>query len=83
MTLRAAMPVNAGLFLLHAEGMRCINSQEYEPLCEPCGALWRCHSAWWRRAGEEEEGAWRMPWLTEATKDVISCDKLRVGADDH
>ena len=23
------------------------------------------------------KGAWRMPWLTEATKDVISCDKPR------
>ena len=23
------------------------------------------------------KGAWRMPWLTEAMKDVISCDKLR------
>ena len=32
--------------------------------------------------GEAEEGAWRMPWLTEARKDVISCDKPRVGADD-
>ena len=21
------------------------------------------------------KGAWRMPWLTEAMKDVISCDK--------
>ena len=27
-----------------------------------------------------EKGAWRMPWLTEAKKDVISCDKPRVGA---
>ena len=26
------------------------------------------------------QGAWRMPWLTEAMKDVISCDKPRVGA---
>ena len=26
------------------------------------------------------KGAWRMPWLTEAMKDVISCDKLRVDA---
>ena len=24
------------------------------------------------------KGAWRMPWLLEAMKDVISCDKLRV-----
>ena len=28
------------------------------------------------------KGAWRMPWLSEAKKDVISCDKLRVGAND-
>ena len=27
-----------------------------------------------------EKGAWRMPWLTEAMKDVISCDKPGVGA---
>ncbi len=27
-----------------------------------------------------EKGAWRMPRLTEAMKDVISCDKLGVGA---
>ena len=26
------------------------------------------------------KGAWRMPWLTEATKDVISCDKPWGGA---
>ena len=26
------------------------------------------------------KGAWRMPWLTEAMKDVISCDKLRLDA---
>ena len=29
------------------------------------------------------KGAWRMPWLMEAMKDVISCDKLWVGANDH
>ena len=23
------------------------------------------------------KGVWGMPWLSEATKDVISCDKLR------
>ena len=28
------------------------------------------------------KGAWRMPWLTEAMKDVISCDKLGLGAND-
>ena len=26
------------------------------------------------------KGVWRMPRLTEAMKDVISCDKPRVGA---
>ena len=26
------------------------------------------------------KGAWRMPWLSEAMKDVISCDKSRGGA---
>ena len=28
------------------------------------------------------KGVWRMPWLVQAMKDVISCDKLRVGAHD-
>ena len=26
------------------------------------------------------KGAWWMPWLTQAMKDVISCDKLRLEA---
>ena len=26
------------------------------------------------------KGVWGMPWLSEAKKDVISCDKLRGGA---
>ena len=29
------------------------------------------------------KGAWRMPWLMEAKKDVISCDKPWVGANNH
>jgi hypothetical protein len=24
-----------------------------------------------------KKGVWRMPWLSEAKKDVISCDKYR------
>ena len=28
------------------------------------------------------KGVWRMPRLTEAMKDVISCDKPRLGAND-
>ncbi len=31
-------------------------------------------------AKKVEKGARWMPWLTEAMKDVISCDKPRVGA---
>ena len=30
-----------------------------------------------------EKGARWMPWLTEAMKDVISCDKPGVGANNH
>ena len=26
------------------------------------------------------KGAWRMPWLSEAMKDVISCDDVRLVA---
>ena len=29
---------------------------------------------------EWTKGAWGMPWLSEATKDVTSCDKPRGGA---
>ena len=34
------------------------------------------------RGKKVRKGAWRMPWLTEAMKDVISCDKLGLGAND-
>ena len=30
--------------------------------------------------GKIEKGAWWMPRLTEAKKDVVSCEKPRVGA---
>ena len=30
--------------------------------------------------GQATKGAWWMPWHQESMKDVISCDKLRVGA---
>ena len=29
------------------------------------------------------KGVWRMPWLIQAMKDVISCEKLRAGANDR
>ena len=28
------------------------------------------------------KGVWRMPWLLQAMKDVTSCEKPRVGAND-
>ena len=36
-------------------------------------------------AGKKEviKGVWGMPRLSEAKKDVISCDKLRGGANSH
>ena len=36
----------------------------------------------WLTLAKVVKGAWRMPWLTEAMKDVISCDKPGVGAND-
>ena len=40
-----------------------------------------CSTAMWCRDSKKvEKGARWMPWLTEAMKDVISCDKPRVGA---
>jgi hypothetical protein len=30
-----------------------------------------------RRKNEEKKGVWGMPRLSEAKKDVISCEKLR------
>ena len=39
----------------------------------------RCVSEWIKKV---KKGAWRMPWLSEAMKDVISCDKLWGGAND-
>ena len=35
------------------------------------------------KAKEVQKGAWRMPWLSEATKDATSCEKPRSGASGH
>ena len=40
-------------------------------------------SVYMRYQEKVRKGARWMPWLTEAMKDVISCDKPRVGANDH
>ena len=32
------------------------------------------------KKGKAKKGIWRMPWLSEAMKDVISCEKLRGSA---
>ena len=36
-----------------------------------------------RKFEKVTKSAWGMPWLSEAKKDVISCDKLRGGANNH
>ena len=41
-----------------------------------------CSFRMFRFLKKVRKGVWRMPRLTEAMKDVISCDKLRVGAND-
>ena len=33
----------------------------------------------WKR----NKGVWGMPWLLETTKDVVSCEKLRGGANNR
>ena len=41
------------------------------------------HTTWSSKkktAKKVTKGVWGMPWLSEAKKDVISCDKLRGGA---
>ena len=67
---------------------------EYKTLRNAClhayGMIWHCTAESMgycprpqglRGIGEKaNKGAWRMPWLTEAMKDVISCDKPRLGA---
>ena len=35
-----------------------------------------------RKRWKQNKGAWGMPWLPEATKDVVSCEKRRGGAND-
>ena len=45
--------------------------------------LKRANSAGFRPAREQvEKGTWWMPRLLEAKKDVISCEKPRLGAND-
>ena len=33
--------------------------------------------------GQAKKSTWRMPWHQEPMKDVISCEKLREGANDY
>jgi hypothetical protein len=39
----------------------------------PCGAP---------KIRKQIKGVWGMPWLPEMTKDAVSCEKLRGGAND-
>ena len=36
-----------------------------------------------KKYNKQDKGVWGMPRLSEAKKDVISCDKLRGGAHNH
>ena len=36
-----------------------------------------------KRKKKANKGTWRMPWLSKAKKDVISCEKLRGVANTH
>ena len=47
---------------------------------EYIASRWHASVSEWIR--KVKKGAWRMPWLSEAMKDVISCDKLWGGAND-
>ena len=38
---------------------------------------WGCGRDFTIKNKKVNKGAWRMPWVLEAKKDVISCDKLR------
>jgi len=40
-------------------------------MCKGVSILWEVS---WDQA---TKCTWRMPWLSEAMKDVVSCDKLR------
>ncbi len=44
------------------------------------GEIILCLSHKVRRNNGVTKGAWGMPWLSEAKKDVTSCDKPRLGA---
>ena len=36
-----------------------------------------------KKYGKQEKGERRMPWLSEATKGAVSCEKPGVGANGH
>ena len=48
---------------------------------EADSSLFILHSSF-NSLAKVEKSEWRMPRLTEAMKDVISCDKLGLGAND-
>ena len=45
------------------------------------GSAARLATTIYTKEKERKSERW-MPWLWEAMKDVVSCDKLRVGAND-
>lgn len=60
--------------------------QECRRRASPLGELEQRHvAAFWCRGAirKRDKGAWGMPWLPEATKDAVSCEKRRGGANDR
>ena len=54
-----------------------ISQKTAESMSSPFDFIWRALAR-----QEVGKGAWRMPWLTEAMKDAISCDNRGRGAND-
>ena len=64
--------------------MQLITHEQIEKLSSQCKYKW----GWpvmvnnYNITEKEEKSERWMPWLWEAMKDVVSCDKVRVGAND-
>ena len=58
-----------------------MSGRAFIPLSETC--LWERGKDVTANRKKVRKSVWRMPRLTEAMKDVISCDKPRVGANNR
>ena len=55
-------------------------SRQYSP---PARAAFEGKGKKEKKYGKQEKGERRMPWLSEATKGAVSCEKPGVGANGH